>query len=180
MTLRMRQTLKWVLWVLLLLFFGGVQSAPGLSLGGIRPVLLLTAAVSVALMEKNDLAACGYCIFAGLLWDVSDGRLLGFYALVLLFCCIGIRWLVRTWLRQTSLNAIWLSTAVTLICGLWNAEFYLFIWGYAEGMVLKVLWELLLQAVLTGLFGYPVCLLMRLIRDKVMGAEESRLHRRKE
>lgn len=179
MTIRTRKALKWGLWIFLLFTLGGMQSAPAFfSIGGVRPVLLLSAAVSVALLEKNNIAACGYGILAGLIWDVSSGKLFGFYALAVLGCCAGIAWLAETWLRQNPLNSVWLTAVSVLICGLWDAEFYLFIWGYADGMVWDVLLRLALQAVYTGVVSFPVCLLIRLIRDKAMDIEPSSLHRK--
>lgn len=179
MTIHTRKALKWGLWVLLLFLLSGMQSAPAFfSIGGVRPVLLLSAAVSVALLEKNSAAACGYGILAGLIWDVSAGKLFGFYALAVLFCCVGIAYLAETWLRQNPLNTVWLAAGTALICGLWDAEFYLFIWGYADGMAGKVLLKLLLQGVYTGVLSFPVCLLIRFIRDRTMGVETSTLHRK--
>lgn len=179
MTMRARKALKWALWVLVLLMLSGMQSAPAFfSIGGVRPVLILSAAMSVALLEKNSIAACGYGVLAGLIWDVSAGKLLGFYGLALLLCCAGTAYLAETWLRQNPLNAVWLAAAAALVCGLWDAEFYLFIWGYADGMAGKVLLELLLQSVYTGILSLPVCLLIRFIRDRTMGIEASSLHRK--
>ena len=58
MTMRARKALKWVLWVLVLFMLSGMQSAPAFfSIGGVRPVLILSAAMSVALLEKNSIAA---------------------------------------------------------------------------------------------------------------------------
>ncbi len=72
MTIRTRKVLKWSLWILLLFILSGIQSSPPfLLIGGVRPVLVLSAAMSVALLEKNSVAACGYGILAGLIWDVS-------------------------------------------------------------------------------------------------------------
>ena len=42
----------------------------------------------------------------------------------------------------------------------------------------KVLLELLLQSVYTGILSLPVCLLIRFIRDRTMGIEASSLHRK--
>jgi rod shape-determining protein MreD len=177
--MRTRNLLKWGLWTLLLLILTGMQAAPAFfSIGGVRPVLLLSAAVSVALLEKNSIAACGYGALAGLIWDVSAGKLFGFYGLAVLLCCAGIAWLAETWLRQSLLNTIWLGAAATFLCGLWEAEFYLFLWGYGTGMVWEVLGRLLLQSVYTGLLSWPVAALVRLIRDRTMGLEESRLHKK--
>lgn len=179
MTIRTRKVCKWGLWLLLLFILSGMQSAPGMfSIGGVRPVLVLSAAMSVALLEKNSAAACGYGILAGLIWDVSAGKLLGFYALAVLFCCAGTAYLAEVWLRQNPLNTVWLSAAAAFICGIWDAEFYLFIWGYADGMVGRVLLELLLQSIYTGVLSFPACLLIRFIRDKTMGVEISTLHRK--
>ena len=83
MTLGGRKAVKWGLWVLLLFALTGLQSAPA-AVSAASPVLGAAMAVSVLLAERNEAAACGFAAFAGLLWDVSAGKLLGYYGLMLL------------------------------------------------------------------------------------------------
>ena len=77
-----RTTIKWGLYVLLLFFLCGLQSAPGLfSIWGVKPVLVIPMAVAVAFFER-EVATGIYGLLAGFLWDISAGKLFGFYGMV--------------------------------------------------------------------------------------------------
>ena len=94
MTLGGRKAAKWGLWTLLLFALTGLQSAPAVAAAA-SPVLGAAMAVSVLLAERNEAAACGFAAFAGLLWDVSAGKLLGYYGLMLLGAGAAACWLLR-------------------------------------------------------------------------------------
>ena len=107
MTLRGRKMLKWALWTVLLFLLGGIQSSPAFpELFGMRPSLLLAAGICGVLLEEKIEAACGYAVLAGLVWDVVEGRLLGFYGLLMLLICAGAGWLSENYLRSGPLNSI--------------------------------------------------------------------------
>ena len=60
-----RAALKWVCYTLVLLLLFGLQSSPGLlSIGGVKPVLIIPAAISVALFENEAQHYSAYfCLF---------------------------------------------------------------------------------------------------------------------
>ena len=114
MTLGGRKAAKWGLWALLLFALTGLQSAPA-AVSAASPVLGAAMAVSVLLAERNEAAACGFAAFAGLLWDVSAGKLLGYYGLMLLGAGAAACWLLRNYLRRTALTAVWLAAVAGVV-----------------------------------------------------------------
>lgn len=179
MTLRGRKMLKWALWTVLLFLLGGIQSSPAFpELFGMRPSLLLAAGICGVLLEEKIEAACGYAVLAGLVWDVVEGRLLGFYGLLMLLICAGAGWLSENYLRSGPLNSIWMSAAGSICCGLVCAEFYLFIWGYADGAVPVVIWGMIWRGIYTALTAPLLYWLMKKMQLKLMGLVESGLRLR--
>lgn len=179
MTLHGRKLLKWTLWIILLFFLGGIQSSPAFpELFGMRPSLLLAAGICAVLLETKMEAACGYAILAGLIWDVVEGRLLGFYGLLMLLVCAGAGWLTENYLRVSLPNAAWMSGIGSICCGLVSAEFYLFIWGYAEGAVGTVLAGILARSVYTALVAPLIFWIMKKMQSRSMGLVESGLRLR--
>ncbi len=179
MTLRGRKMLKWTLWIVLLFLLGGIQSSPAFpELFGMRPSLLLGAGICGVLLEEKIEAACGYAVLAGLIWDVVEGRLLGFYGLLMLLVCAGAGWLTENYLRAGPLNSVWMAGIGSIGCGLVCAEFYLFIWGYADGAIAMVLSGIFWRGVYTALTARLLYWLMKKMQLKSMGLVESELRLR--
>ena len=177
MTLGSRKALKWGLWTAVLLLLTGLQTAPAFS-SVVSPVLGVAVTVSVLLSESNEIGGCGFAAAAGLLWDVSAGKLLGYYGLMLLMAGVTIDWLLANFLRRTAGSAVLLTAAVTFLCRLVDSELYLFIWGYAGENIGQVLGEILLQSLLTGLCAGVLFPFMRFIGRRTMGEEPSSLRLR--
>lgn len=160
-----RAALKWGSYILLLLLLCGLQSAPGLfSIWGVKPVLMLPLVVSVALFER-EAAAAAFGLSAGLFWDLSAGRLFGFYGMVLMVCCVAVTLLSMYCIRVNVVNFLLLCFTVSLLCGLWNYLFYDLLWGY-EGVLLYA-WKMLAQTVYTTALGAPVYWLVRWLTGKL-------------
>jgi len=160
-----RAALKWGLYVLLLLLFCGLQSAPGLlRIWGVKPVLIIPLAVAVALFER-EAASAAFGLAAGFLWDLSAGRLFGFYGMVLLVCCAAVTLLSMYCIRVNLANFLMACLAVGFLSGLWNYLFYNLIWGYQD--VLLYFWKMLAQTLYTGLLAPPAYCLVRWITGKL-------------
>ena len=160
-----KTALKWSIYILLLLLFCGFQSAPGLfAVWGIKPVLVLPIAVAVALFEREALTGA-FGLTAGFLWDLSAGKLFGFYGMMLMLLCVAVTLLSMYCIRVNLANFILCCLAVSLLCGIWNFLFYDLLWGY-EGVWLFA-WKMLLQTVYTTALGVPVYLLVRKVTGKL-------------
>ena len=120
-----KTALKWTAYILLLLLLCGCQSTPGLlAIWGVRPVLILPLTVAVALFER-EAPSGAFGLLAGFLWDISAGRLFGFYGMVLMLCCVAVTLLSMYCIRVNVANFLLLCFTVSLLCGLWNYLFYI-------------------------------------------------------
>ena len=156
-----RAALKWVCYTLVLLLLFGLQSSPGLlSIGGVKPVLIIPAAISVALFE-NEAGSGAFGLAAGLLWDLSAAKLFGFYGMVLMICCVCVALLSMYFVKVNWSNALLLTAAAGFLCTIWNFVFYYLIWRYED--VWYCLLRLLLVLLYTVALSVPVYLLIRLI-----------------
>ena len=156
-----RTALKWGCYILVLLLLYGLQSSPGLlSIGGVKPVLIIPAAISVALFE-NEAGSGAFGLGAGLLWDLSAAKLFGFYGMVLMICCVCVALLSMYFVKVNWTNAVLTTWCAGLLCTLWNFLFYYLIWGYED--VWMCLVKLLLVLVYTIVLAAPVYFLIRLI-----------------
>ena len=130
-----------------------LQTTPGfLTFLGVKPVLLVPAAVCIAVIEGVFPGAL-WGAAAGLLWDIASGRTGGFFAIqlmVLCFCCAA---LVALYLRDTPLNLSLLTGAVMLLVCSSDFLFGYLLHGY-DGLgwlyLQRVLPTVLLSAAVTA------------------------------
>ena len=101
----------------LLLFI--IESTPFLlpELFGSKPMLLIPAAVTVALLE-DELPAMFFGLAAGLITDLAIGQSPGFFALALTPLCFLLARIFREYMVVSFLNALAFISVVTagLIC----------------------------------------------------------------
>ena len=79
---------RWLIYIFELYFLYSLEQNPILSVGffGARPLLLVSAFVSIALFEK-EYTGMAFGVLTGMLLDFSFGNSLGIYALLL--CILG-------------------------------------------------------------------------------------------
>ena len=124
----LNRLIRYLAYTLELLVLFMVQETPGLlpAVAGVRPVLLLPAAVAIAMFEE-EVPALAFGIVAGLLCDFGFSRVLGFHALVLGALCFFVSLLVRTRMQANlvtaALNGAW---ALALTLGVQWLFFYYF------------------------------------------------------
>lgn len=158
-----KRLVKWLCYLLLLLVCCGIQSSPGMfSFFGIKPMMLVSVVVSVALFE-SEVASATLGLLAGFIWDLSAGKLFGFFGMALMVCCILITLLSMYYIKVNLTNALALCLGVSIICGLWDYLFYYFIWGYSGSSI--YLLQYFLMAVYTTVLAIPVYLLVRWFVD---------------
>lgn len=111
---RKYKIIRCVAYTLEILVLFVVQQTPNLmpALLGVRPLLLISAAMTVAILE-NEKIGFGFGVFAGLLLDMGFGRVIGFYAILLglLGFLIGI---LAVNLVKTNVLTALLCTAVAV------------------------------------------------------------------
>lgn len=129
---------RWGSYVLLLLLCYTLQTIPGLfAIGHAKPALIAALAVCVA-MHENVMPASFFCMAAGLLWDISSGKLFGFNAVILMACGMFISLLCIYYLHTKWINALFLGLGALLLQGGLDYLFYYAIWGYGNSWMIFV------------------------------------------
>lgn len=110
-----------------------LQQTPGLipEIYGGRPVLILAAVLTIAMMEEF-VAAAAFGILGGLLMDYGLGGILGINALLLVVICCVISWLCHTVMQinlGTAMVTVIVSAAVVILL-IWVVRYL--IPGYSE------------------------------------------------
>lgn len=143
--------IKWTVFVFAAALMYTFSTAGG---SGSKAMLLFPAAMSVAVYETEIPSALfGSC--AGLLLDISLGKLPGFTALWLLICCSLISVLFRQLLRKNIINFLGLFLLFGGIYLYIDYYFYYKIWGY-EGYRLVLTHRLIPSALKTLGWALPV------------------------
>lgn len=125
--------LRYASYVLLLLLLYVLQTTPRLfSVGEVKPVLLVPAAVCIAMFE-GELVGGILGALAGLLCDLASFTIFGFNGILVLGCCVAVG-LLTTYLMQLKLtNALLLGFAALFLRGLLEFFFYFQMWGFENG-----------------------------------------------
>lgn len=154
---------RYLLYILVLLlahiFQNSVRIFP--PIGGVRPVLLISAAVSIAMFE-GELVGAAAGFIAGGLWDTVTSSADGYNAMFLMLACAACGTLLRIFLRNNIVTYTMINTAVTLFYFLTYVLFYITAAGVDGGaymllryylptalysLVLTPLWYMLIRAV---------------------------------
>jgi rod shape-determining protein MreD len=110
-----------------------ISETPGMMprLLGVRPLLLLPAAMTIALLE-DEWMGLAFGLFAGLLMDFGAGTVLGFYAVTLGVLCYFTGLLAVNLIRTNVLTAM--LTAAVAIWAVLSLQFVFFylLKGYAD------------------------------------------------
>ena len=125
---------KWAVYGLLLLAAVVLQTMPGLSLLGIKPVFILPLCLTVALTEGEFYGAL-FGTVGGLLWDWAAGRTAGLFAITLLAVCFFASILFQLYLRNTAANFGLLSGLAGWVVLTLDHLFFYVMPGYAVAAV---------------------------------------------
>jgi rod shape-determining protein MreD len=158
-------TVKYALMVFFLILFYALQTTPPLfSLWGVRPVLLIPAAIGIA-MAEGEFAGGIFGAFCGLLCDLGSQSLFGFNGLLLLLCGTAAGLLTIYLVRPSWRSALLFTAAAALLRGLVGFFFAYGMWGY-ENVSLILLRETLPVALYTAAAGPVFFWLARWYRRK--------------
>lgn len=125
--------MKYSAFALLFLLLYILQSTPHLlEIGGIKPMLLIPAAVALSMYE-GEFTGGLFGVLAGMFCDLGAFSFYGLYSVLLLACCVCSGLLVIYLMRRTHFVALMLSSASVLLCMLLRFYFDYGIWGY-EGL----------------------------------------------
>lgn len=123
--------LRWTAYFIETILLYVLQLTPNLilSIGGVRPILLIPAALCIAMFE-GDMGGLLIGIVAGFFIDLGGGSILGFHSILLGICCYFIGLLTMQLVKTNFLTCLmFCGLSVALIC-FCQWFFYFFIWGY--------------------------------------------------
>ena len=111
-----KKIIRFTAYALEMLVLYALQQTPGLfpMIFGAAPLLVIPAAATIAMLEKET-AAMSFGIYAGILLDFSAGGGLGTYAAVLAVLCFFISRLSHAMLRVNMVSAVLCGLFVTVI-----------------------------------------------------------------
>ncbi|MCI8440912.1 MAG: rod shape-determining protein MreD [Provencibacterium sp.] len=138
---------KYTAYIFLFIILYVLQSTPGLfSVLGIRPVLLIPAAVTLAMYEGGFIGGL-FGALAGMLCDLGAFSFYGLYSMLLLCCAAASGLLVVYLMRRTLRVAMLLTSGTAALCCLLRFYFDYGLWGY--GGISGIFWE---QTVPTAIY----------------------------
>ena len=148
---QVKTAIKWTVFAVFTVFMYTASTSGGASS---KALLLFPFAAAVAVYE-SEIPSAILGSAAGLLLDVSLGKLTGFTALLMCLFCAGISTLFSRLLRKNTVNYL---LAFSLAGGIYlylDYYFYYKIWGY-EGYRLVLTHRLIPSALKTLAWSLPV------------------------
>ena len=129
--IRLAFFLKWFCYFMLLFICYVLQSTPRflVILGDVKPVLLIALCVAVAMTELEFSGAI-FAVFAGIMWEVSAGVLVGGFSLPLMIMCFLVGVFVKVYFRNNYFNLMVATLVITLILLSFYFLFSYVIYGY--------------------------------------------------
>lgn len=160
-----KNIVKWLLYSLILFGLLVLQTTPGLfEIRGVKPVLILPLAVFVAVFE-GETGGFFFAVAAGLLWDVSSDKPLGFSAIILSVCCVLIALLTIFFVRAKIINCCILCFATAAAYCFFDFLFFYAIWG--RGGLLSIAFRHFLpMTIYTAAVSPLIFLLVRAVASK--------------
>ncbi len=150
---------RWLCYALLLVLCYVLQTNSSLfHIGGIRPLWLPAACLAVCSYEDAFPSAL-YGLFAGLLWDLSSNRLVGFYASCMLVTCFVCSCIIQLALRRRVLNVLVMCLACVFIATGIDYLFTFLLFGLPqrEHYFVTRLLPTLVYTVAVNAALYPLC-----------------------
>ena len=109
------QTIKYVLLTLCVFVLYILQGTPGfLQIWGVKPVLIIPFCINLAMLEEDGYTMIVYVI-AGLLMELSAGRIVGMYTIPIIIACVICTILVKFVFQANYRNTVVLSFVCTFV-----------------------------------------------------------------
>ena len=160
-----RMISKWIFYLLAFILCAVLQTTPGfLTIGGVKPVLILPLCLAVALFE-GEYAGALFGAFGGLVWDMLAGRVIGFFAFGVMLCCFVVSVLAQLFLKENSTNFILMSAAAMLFITGYDFLFGYIMPGYS-GVIPHYIRVILPMIVFTSAVSPAIFMLVKKIYKK--------------
>ena len=136
---------KYAAYALVMTLLYVLQTTPAfLEIFGVKPNLVIPAAVCVAMLE-GEFAGGFYGVLAGVFCDVSGPAIFGFNAVLLLVACVAVGLAFLYLLRPCMINFVLLTFGALLARGLTDYLLNYYMWGYDN------VWMVLTYQILPGI-----------------------------
>ena len=116
--LAFEKIIKYVLLCLCVFVLYILQGTPGfLSIWGVKPVFLIPFCINLAALEEENYKLIVYVI-AGLLMELSAGRIIGYYTIPIIIACTACSFIVKVLIKPNYRNTVsmaFISTFVILL-----------------------------------------------------------------
>lgn len=158
-------------YLLLIIFFAVLQSAPRLSLEiwGIRPIFLISLTVCIGMFEKEIIG--GYLgLFAGMCWDITSSKVVGFYSVFLLIIGVLCGLLITNFMQNNLTTLTILSAGALSLYGVIDYIGTEFTYG-ASSAVYSLIHVIIPQFLYSFVFVIPIYLFCRFLLKKIRQKE---------
>ena len=142
-----------------------LQGTPGfLQIFGIKPVLIIPFCINLAMLEEEEYTLAVY-IIAGLLMDLSAGRIVGMYTIPLIIACAVCTIMVKFIFQPNYRNTVALSFICTLAILTLDFFFGYILRGY-RGIFVLYLKNVILASAYSVVFSVPYYKLITAIQRR--------------
>lgn len=150
--LAMEKTIKYVLLCLVVFVLYILQGTPGfLQIFGIKPVFLIPFCINLAMLEDENYTLIVYVV-AGLLFELSAGRIVGFYTVPIIIACVVCMIMVKFIFKPNYRNSMAMSFVSTFAILLLDFFFSYILPGH-KGIFIIFFKTVLLSSVYSTLFS---------------------------
>lgn len=158
--------LRYITYVLEIIILYVLSGVPGLfpAILGVKPLLLLPVAVTIAVFEK-EIPAMIFGLVCGALCDIGHTASLGFYTVALTILCFFFGYCARNFFVTNFANAMAIggATVLVLLC----LYFFFFVNGTMPLSGAHFLRHYLVKILYTAVFLPPLFFLNRLLRTSM-------------
>lgn len=156
-------SVKYIVYGILLVLLFVLQSTPHfLSIHGVKPLLVIPFAVSIAMFERETVGGF-FGAIAGVLCDYGSPFLFGFNSIFLTVEMVLVGFSISYFLRLTKLNCCLLTFAACFLRSFFEFLFEYAIWGY-PGISAVFLSKVVYMTLFTVVFAVPLFLLVEKIK----------------
>ncbi len=150
--LAIEKTIKYVLLCLVVFVLYILQGTPGfLSVFGVKPVFIIPFCINLSMLEDEGYALVVYVV-AGLLFELSAGRIVGLYTIPLIIACMVCMIMVKFIFKPNYRNSMVMSFISTFAI-LAMDFFFSYVLAGHKGIFIIFLKTVLLCSVYSTLFS---------------------------
>ena len=162
-----KQVAKYSIFVLAVFLLYILQSTPGfMTVFGIKPVFMLPFCIVLAMTDETWPSLIVY-ITGGMLTDLSSGRIVGVYSILLMLMCFMAVLSVKFFFKP-NLRNIYLYTFLAMVIMLSLDFFFSFMYGHYTGKLFYYIKNVLIISGYSAVFSIPFYFFIDYINARFM------------